>query len=355
MKTLLRSVAADAIHMTGLGAMFRRRCRAALTIPCYHRVLPGDLRRRSAFPDLALTPEAFAAHVRFCRRHYDCLTLAEAMGRFETRRQTARPILCLTFDDGYWDNFEYARDILNEHGLHATFFVISGLVGAESSPWYDRLAAAITHLRQASTPDARTLDGDDPAGAFLAERLTSGNPLSAAEVVRSVKCLPSDEREAVVDRACAAASAAGWKDDGGDRLMTSEQLRQLADDGHEVASHTQSHPILTQLAPDRLAQELVGSRSELEALLGRPVVSLAYPNGDHDEAVVFAARQAGYHYAVATLPGVNPIGTDPLRLRRVHLSQERTSRPSGECSTNLLELELAAVADSLFLRRRTMT
>ena len=339
MKTHLRNVAADVLHATGLGAVFRRRCRQALTIPCYHRVLPGDLRGRSAFPDLAVTPEAFAAQVAYCRRHYDCVTLTEAMERFAANRQIDRPVLCFTFDDGYWDNFEHARGVLNEHGIHATFFVISRLVGTGISPWYDRLAAAVSHLRHVSTPDESAFNDDRPA----------------TDVVRDTKCLPNDEREAVVERACAAATAAGWREDGRDRLMTAEQLRQLADDGHEVGSHTQTHPILTRLSPDRLAHELATSRTEIEAIIGRPVVSLAYPNGDHDETVVSAARRAGYRYAVTTLPGVSPIGTDPLRLRRVHVSQERTSRPNGACSTNLLELELADVADSLFLRRRNTT
>jgi hypothetical protein len=45
---------------------------------------------------------------------------------------------------------------------------------------------------------------------------------------------------------------------------------------------------------------------------------LAYPNGDHDAAVVEAARSAGYRAAVTTTPGLEPSRPgDLFRLRRI--------------------------------------
>lgn len=78
-------------------------------------------------------------------------------------------------------------------------------------------------------------------------------------------------------------------------------LRTLADAGWEVGSHTVSHPHLTRLDDEALAHELSASRAAVEAALGRPCPSLAYPYGDVDDRVVEAARAAGYATA-ALLP-----------------------------------------------------
>jgi len=75
-------------------------------------------------------------------------------------------------------------------------------------------------------------------------------------------------------------------------------LGTLADAGWEVGSHTRSHPHLSQLAGDeRLRDELAGSREVMEANLGRPVDSIAYPYGDFDARVVSVAGETGYRAA----------------------------------------------------------
>jgi len=84
--------------------------------------------------------------------------------------------------------------------------------------------------------------------------------------------------------------------------MKWNELRELAERGIEVSSHTVSHPHLPRLSDAELADELRVSKQRLEAELGRPCPMLAYPFGDCDERVRAAARAAGYEAAFG-LPG----------------------------------------------------
>jgi oligosaccharide reducing-end xylanase len=63
--------------------------------------------------------------------------------------------------------------------------------------------------------------------------------------------------------------------------------------GHEIGSHTLTHPHLTSLSDAALDQELRESKAILENLTGKPVISLAYPFGD-DDARVWAATAKYY-------------------------------------------------------------
>lgn len=80
-----------------------------------------------------------------------------------------------------------------------------------------------------------------------------------------------------------------------------DEIRELAEAGWEIGSHTRTHPHLTQTGEEQLADELRGSRERCEAELGRTCPTLAYPYGDVDERVASAAREAGYE-AAAALP-----------------------------------------------------
>jgi peptidoglycan/xylan/chitin deacetylase (PgdA/CDA1 family) len=82
-----------------------------------------------------------------------------------------------------------------------------------------------------------------------------------------------------------------------------DELRSLQDAGWEVASHTKSHPHLSQLDDDELLDELTESREMLAEEMGRPCTSIAYPYGDHDDRVARATEIAGYEGAATMKPG----------------------------------------------------
>ena len=86
------------------------------------------------------------------------------------------------------------------------------------------------------------------------------------------------------------------------RTHSWDRLRELADRGVEIGSHTCSHPHIPLLGDDELDRELRESRTRLEDELRRPCRFLAYPFGDEDGRVHAAARRAGYEAAFA-LPG----------------------------------------------------
>jgi peptidoglycan/xylan/chitin deacetylase (PgdA/CDA1 family) len=102
--------------------------------------------------------------------------------------------------------------------------------------------------------------------------------------------------------------------------MDWDRLRDLAHRGWEIGSHTHSHPRLTGLGDDALAEELLRSRRECERRLDGPCQSLSYPYGDHDARVVDATRTAGYATA-CTLPA-RIHASQPLRWPRVGVYHE---------------------------------
>ena len=100
-------------------------------------------------------------------------------------------------------------------------------------------------------------------------------------------------------------------------LLEQEHIDQMRKLGFTFHSHTRLHHDLTTLSDRELADELTGSRQDLEQLLNEQVTCLAYPYGRYDERVLNASRAAGYHAAFSTQPGFNRRGVDAYRIRRL--------------------------------------
>lgn len=96
------------------------------------------------------------------------------------------------------------------------------------------------------------------------------------------------------------------------------QLQNLIDNGWLVESHTVSHYDLTKLDSTKLALELSASKTSLEEQLGTPVDYFAYPNGQFDEKVEMAVKNAGYLMALTTQRGWANRAMNPLLLHRVY-------------------------------------
>jgi peptidoglycan/xylan/chitin deacetylase (PgdA/CDA1 family) len=69
--------------------------------------------------------------------------LRELVSRIERGKSIDRH-LAITFDDGYLDNFENARPVLEKLSLPATFFVVTDWMGTDVVPWWDR-ACGVRH------------------------------------------------------------------------------------------------------------------------------------------------------------------------------------------------------------------
>ena len=113
-----------------------------------------------------------------------------------------------------------------------------------------------------------------------------------------------------------------WDEGGaiaGRPLLSPEQVRELRATGTEIGAHTRNHPALPELTGEALATELAGSRTDLEALLGEPVKSFAYPYGRFNERVVKATGEAGMS-AACTVEGRRAgLGGDPLTISRMEI------------------------------------
>jgi peptidoglycan/xylan/chitin deacetylase (PgdA/CDA1 family) len=109
--------------------------------------------------------------------------------------------------------------------------------------------------------------------------------------------------------------SAHWID--GEPVASWDEVRELATAGVAIGSHTRHHRRLTELPAVEREVELVGSLAELREAVPAAIAVIAYPNGDHDEAVCEATREAGYALAYTTEKGRNDAASDPFRLRRV--------------------------------------
>ncbi|CAA9889315.1 Polysaccharide deacetylase [Candidatus Methylobacter favarea] len=274
-----------------------------LFILIYHQVLeqPDFMR------PWEIDKTVFSWQMALIARYFNVLPLHEALEKMANGTLPPRAV-CITFDDGYANNYTHALPILLANKLTATFFIASGYLDG-GRMWNDTVIESI-----------RTLPG--PRLDLTAIGLGSydiSNPVKKAQV--AVDILPRIKHLQPAARAQYAgylASLAKKMPD--DLMLTSSQVMKLYVSGMEIGGHTVTHPILALLAPDEVRQEVADNKTTLEQLLNTKIRYFAYPNGkpgqDYSPDQVRIIKECGYQAALSTRPGVSAKGNDRWQLAR---------------------------------------
>ncbi len=128
-----------------------------------------------------------------------------------------------------------------------------------------------------------------------------------------------------------------------DRGMAPEQFHDLAARGHEIGSHSYTHPALTTVPDEQLWREVHDSRDALAAITGANINFFAYPYGNWDERVIAAVKAAGYCGAVHAWDG------------QQWTPEKRWIEPRVEISGTLTLSEFAALIDQSYQRSERPT
>ena len=286
------------------GWMAPADAKARLSVLIFHRVLAET---DPLFPD-DMHARRFDEVCGWLKSWLNVLPLDEAVARLETGSLPARAA-CITFDDGYADNYHVALPILQRHGLTATFFIATGFLDG-GRMWNDTI---IESIRACSLPvlDLSTLGLGRHALGSLDDRRAA-----MAALIAQIKYRPVDARAAITEQL---AQLAGVQPPD-DLMLTSNEVKVLRHAGMQIGAHTVSHPILARLTDEQARQEIEGSKRFLEQLLGERVGLFAYPNGkpgeDYTTQNVAVVRSLGFDAAVSTQWGTSGMGDDRFQIRR---------------------------------------
>lgn len=78
--------------------------------------------------------------------------------------------------------------------------------------------------------------------------------------------------------------------------ISKEEVKELYK-GHEVSSHTVTHPSLDRCVLTQVAEEVLNDRKELEQIVEYPVRGFAYPNGAYNQNIMDLLPSLGIEYA----------------------------------------------------------
>jgi len=102
---------------------FRKIIEPRITVLLYHRVT-DEVR-----DNLTVGVAQFERQMALVRKYCDVMSIEQVLESQHIVR-SKRPLVAVSFDDGYLDNYTNAAPILMRHGIPASFFVTTGIINS---------------------------------------------------------------------------------------------------------------------------------------------------------------------------------------------------------------------------------
>ena len=312
---VFRTVSNSAVT-SGLLSMFERidnHSPRLLRVLTYHRVTAPE-KTPYQYPRVTVRPEVFEQHMRFLKRHYRVISMAEVLESLATGDPLPELAVLITFDDAYRDFADNAVPVLQHYHLPATLFVPTAFPDhPERTFWWDKLHAAIECA--ANMEIIRTPLGLLPV-ATAAQRKNTFSRLRD-----HVKTTPHQAAMDWVNQFCEeleAPTTAG-------NVLSWDELRQLASAGITLGAHTRTHPMMDQISSDEIREEAVGSWQDLQNNVGETLPIFAFPSGGYNQKVLQILAEEGFQIAFTTERGINDLRkADRLQLKRINVGPKTT-------------------------------
>lgn len=307
-----------------LGSTARRRLSGGTSVLAFHRVLsPPERKCAYSSPAIVVDTEIFESRLRFLRENYFLLGLGDFLAIAEGTMPCPDQAVMITFDDGWKDNYTNAFPVLRSLSIPATVFLSSSYIDSDKTFWQEEMCQLI---------DTLCLNNPESIGRVsLPMRLAKIGTLSRQRRVQAIReyigGLKRQGYEYIEDTLQSLRQSA---DEIAldlpirDKFMSWADVREMADAGIDFGSHTVSHRMLDKLSNGEALRELVDSKERIESETGRPVRSLAYPNGNYSNKVMELAGDAGYEAAFSMDPGVYSFSSQKL------MQIERTNIHDGK-------------------------
>lgn len=140
-------------------------------ILAYHRVAEiGFI--DSQLDDWNVLPATFEQQVAALTKYAEIVPLLELRARLSEPKIGGKPLVCLTFDDGYASVLQHALPILKHYGAPATIFLVTKYIGSEEPLPFDRWSQK--NRRRVSRGVWRALNWRDVENCLASGLITVG-------------------------------------------------------------------------------------------------------------------------------------------------------------------------------------
>ena len=244
-----------------------------------------------------ISPSTFEKLLQYITRYYSVISFSDIASI--QKKPAPKPYAILSFDDGYFDFYEYALPLLKKYNLPCNHNIVNECASNNEIIWTERLNSIFNYCKGQGENLCFTITGKEISiegfnWNWMKFYLNIYNLLLNIPKAERLQVLLEQEEKFKIRPRCT--------------MMNWKQINECAQNLVEIGCHTYSHDSLSTITDEKVLQEeIIYSINEIENKLGKKITILALPNGESNPDITKVLSSSNLKYLLFTGDKINKL------------------------------------------------
>ena len=297
-----------------------------LCILLYHGVTNLKSKGIENYSGKHIDEKLFYKQMKILKKKYKVISMDELLYYKKNDLKLPKRTVCITFDDGFENNYTIAAPILDDLNLPATFYFSTGLISSKKMFWVDQIEDCINNTKK------KNIEFNFVDFRYVFQLISRKNKIEALEKIKkfckSNNAIFKDKMinhlKKITDIKPSIYNSKNYK------KIKWPQVKKLSDNKlFIIGGHSMEHDILSQLSVIKMKKDIKDSIQILSKNLKTKIIHYSYPEGQHEHfnnEIIKNLKKNFIECCPSAIFGQDYLEQDLFRLKRIVVGMRNTKK-----------------------------
>ena len=295
-----------------------------MKILCYHGVTAEKNHRIVNFNKKHIKKNIFEKQMKLLRKKYNPISIKKVFNNLKNKVPFNEKDVCVTFDDGFENNFKVATKILSKYKIPAIFYICPEIIDKQEMFWVDKIEATISFCKK-SKIELKFKN------YFFKHNISSVKlKINAIKKFKKIcKSLRDKDKDQIINELIKITDViprsnmsplykvANW-----------EQIKKTAKNQlFDIGGHSLRHAIFTNMSLKAAKEDIINTKKMIYKRTGFRVKHFSYPEGKCNPKIIKLMKKNNIHTCPVAHGSNNNHHQDPFKLNRIMVDFEKIKFP----------------------------
>lgn len=285
-----------------------------MIIICYHGVSNEKKHPIINFNGKHINLKTFNKQIKYISSKCNPISMEQVYLNLKNKLPFKKKSVCVTFDDGFKNNFKFATKVLKKYNVPAIFYLCPGLIDKKEMFWVDKIEASIAFSKEKKI------------NFFFLKKnysLNISNIKKKKEAIKNLKkiCkrLPDKDKDIVIKKIVYSTKVKPSQKLHNDyKILSWKEIRQIIKDKlFYIGGHSMKHSIFTNMNAKEIDQDIKKTKKIIFNNTSIRIKHFSYPEGKSNKSVAKLMKKNGILTCPIASGKANNHFQNPYNLKRI--------------------------------------
>jgi peptidoglycan/xylan/chitin deacetylase (PgdA/CDA1 family) len=293
-----------------------------MKILCYHGIINKKKKSTSNFALKHIEKKTFIKQIKYLKKNTNIISMDEVCYNISNKIKFKKNSVCITFDDGFENNFKIACPILKKYKIPTLFYLCPEIISKKYFFWVDIIEICLLNTKQ-------KLINVGKNNKYILNNIKN-RKTAVTKIKKYCKSIDDSKKNKII-KSIMAQSKVNYKSyinqDIYKPASWSQIKKVLNSNLFQIGGHSLLHSLLTKKSKTQMTKDIKETIKIIKKKTNVRVKYFSYPEGRFNKSIINVMKNNKIVSSPIATSGTNSVNTNLFKLKRYMVGFSGTKFP----------------------------